>query len=164
MRKYSYYSHQANLLSKIYAGYLKFRLKKLGMKLSFSIGPDTLGYGVRIPHYGTIVVGDRCSIGNYAVLHTSTCITSNGKIIGDGLYLSTGAKLTSAKTLGNNVTIAANSVVTKSIEESNVLLVGMPATIKKKTEAWYESDEVYKKRVVRIEELKRTMNLKLCYI
>lgn len=159
MRKYSYYSHQLNQLSKLYAGYYKIRLKKLGVKLNFSIGPDTLGYGVRIPHFGTIVVGDSCSIGNYAVLHTSICITSNGKIIGDGLYVSTGAKLTAVKTLGNNVTIAANSVVTKSIEESNVLLVGMPATIKKTKEAWYENDEEYKKRVEQIEELKRAMNL-----
>lgn len=45
-----------------------------------------------IPHYGTIVVGGTNIIGNFAVLHTSTYITANHKIIGNGLYLSTGAK------------------------------------------------------------------------
>lgn len=63
--------------------------------MGITIVYNVFGYGLVIPHYGTIVVGESNNIGNYAVLHTSTCISSNGKIIGNGLYLSTGAKITS---------------------------------------------------------------------
>lgn len=68
--------------------------------------------------------------------------------------VSTGAKLTTMENLGDNVTVAANSVVTKSIVESNILLAGAPAVIKKSQIAWYEQNEKYKKRIHQIEELK----------
>lgn len=97
-----------------------------GMKLGFTIAENVFGYGLVIPHYGTIVVGSGNRIGNYAVLHTSTCITAGKKNIGDGLYLSTGAKVLGDIELGNFITIGANAVVNKS-EEGNCLLIGIPA-------------------------------------
>ena len=117
------------------------------------------GYGLSIPHYGTIVVGSTNKIGNYCVLHTSTCITANGKVIGDNLYCSTGAKLTGKVILGNNVMIAANSVVTKSHEEGNVLLAGMPATVKAAREPWWAASETFTQRVKKIEELREQYGL-----
>ena len=50
------------------------------------------GYGLVIPHYGTIVVNGGVRAGNYCVLHTSTCIGGSDKVIGGGLYLAAGAK------------------------------------------------------------------------
>ena len=52
--------------------YYKYRFRKLGMKLGFTISENVFGYGLVIPHYGTIVVGSGNRVGNYAVLHTST--------------------------------------------------------------------------------------------
>ena len=40
--------------------------------------------------------------------------------------------------LGPNIMVSANSVVTKGFPEGNVLLVGVPATVKKEAPAWYE--------------------------
>lgn len=139
--------------------YHKIRFKRLGIKLGFSIGPGTLGYGVVIPHHGTIVVGGSNRIGNYAVLHTSTCITNNTNLIGDGLYLSTGAKITSQVSLGNNVSIAANSVV-KSSFSGNKLLVGAPAVEKRSTKPWFIRDgEGFTQRVSNVEDLKIKLDL-----
>ena len=136
------------------------RYKKLGHKLGFSIGYNTLSYGVVVPHYGTIVVGKTNRIGKYAVLHTSTCITDNGKHLGDALYLSTGVKITRQLVLGDNVSVAANSVVNNSFSEGNCLLVGMPATKKCDAVAWYIRDgESYCKKVDEVETLKIKMNL-----
>ena len=113
-----------------------------------------------IPHYGTIVVGNSNRIGPYAVLHTSTCITDSGRRIGKGLSLSTGAKITGGKELGDNVVVAANSVVTKSFLDGNVLLVGMPAIVKSTISDWYSSlDSETKRRVDAIENLKIEMGL-----
>lgn len=134
--------------------YRKYTL--LGVKLGFSIGYDVFGYGLKIPHNGTIVVGSSNRIGNFAVLHTSTCITDNGKNIGDGLYLSTGAKITSSKELGNNVTIGANSLVNKTFEGDNLLIGGIPAKPLKESDSWYVRD-AYEARVKLVEDLKKKL-------
>ena len=140
MRKTSYYKHR---LSKggvfFYLLYLYYyrKYRKLGVKLNFSIGYNCFGYGLVLPHYGTIVVGDSNRIGKYAVIHTSTCITDTAKTIGNGLYLSTGSIITGAQVLGNNISIGANSLVNKNYSEDNSLLVGSPAEKRKETVAWY---------------------------
>ena len=154
LRKCSYYKHQKGLLSKLFLVVHYKMYRRLGLKLGFSIGIDSLGYGVVIPHYGTIVVGGSNRIGNYAVLHTSTCVSDNGKIIGDGLYLSTGAKITSKIKLGNNISIGANSLVNKDCLQDNVLLGGMPAKVIKQEETWYIRDS-FEEKVKRVEELRK---------
>lgn len=116
------------------------------------------GYGLVIPHWGTIVVGDSNRIGNYCVLHTSTCITDNKKEIGDALYVSAGSIITSKITLGNNVSIGAKSLVNKSFNNENILLTGSPASIKKQRPAWYiEEGKSHKERVFAIEKLKASL-------
>ena len=158
MRKVSYYSHQGGLFRKFISYYYKQKFARLGMKLGFTIGADVFGYGLVIPHYGTIVVGISNRIGNYAVLHTSTCISDNGKIIGDGLYLATGAKMTTKLKLGNGISVGANSVVNKSFVENNCLLLGTPATVKSECPIWYERDGVlYSNKVKKIEDLKKRL-------
>ena len=134
--------------------YYRMKQRKLGIKLGFSIACDTYDYGLVISHYGTIVVGNGNKIGNYAVLHTSICITNGKKVIGDCLYVSTEAKLTTIEQLGNNVMIAANSVVTKLCDEDVVLLLGMLARIKKKQDAWYSDNERYFSNIQKFEKLR----------
>ena len=158
MRKANYYSHLEGVI-KILGVYYKLKQRKLGIKLGFSIANDVFGYSLVIPHYGTIVVGGGNQIGNYAVLHTSTCITNGQKQIGDYLYVSTGAKLTTMEALGDGVTIAANSVVAKSIAESNVLLAGMPAVVKKPSKTWVSKSSIYLDRQKKINELKNMFNI-----
>ena len=150
MRCYSYYKRQKGVLSKLMRHFYGFRFRKLGQKLSYSIGEDVFGYGLLIPHYGTIVVGGSNRIGNFAVLHTSTCISDKESVIGNGLYLSTGAKITKGITLGDGVMISANSVVNRSFG-GNVLIVGTPAREKSQRPIWYLDEHLYDERVNRIE-------------
>lgn len=139
--------------------YHRLRYRKLGIKLGFSIGSESIGYGAVIPHYGTIVIGCDNKLGNYAVLHTGTCISNNGKIIGDAIYLATGAKITSKVTIGDNVSVGANSVVNKSFG-SNIMIAGVPAKEIKDAPAWYIRDgEFYYNKVQQVEHLKKEMNL-----
>ncbi|PKA98765.1 serine O-acetyltransferase [Flavobacteriaceae bacterium MAR_2009_75] len=156
MRKVAYYKNT----SKRGFGYFyhNWRFKKLGVKLGFSIGYNVFGYGLLIPHYGTIVVNERTKAGNFCVLHTSTCIGGEGKVIGDALYLSSGAQLMGSDIeLEDNISIAANSMVNKSYSGSNLLLVGMPGTVKKNLPAWYGESSKYASRVKRIKELHQRM-------
>jgi len=140
--------------------FYKWIYNRVSLKLGFSISPNVFGYGLVIPHYGTIVVGETNKIGYYCVIHTSTCISGNGKTIGDGLYMATGAKITAKINLGNNITIGANSVVTKTFEKDNLLLTGIPATIKRYSDAWYIRDgEEYHRRHDAVEELRKYLNI-----
>lgn len=157
MRKVQYYSC---VRRRIALTINKLRYFRLSRRLGFSIGYDVFDYGLVIPHYGTIVVGNTNRVGPYAVLHTSTCITDTGRQIGKGLSLSTGAKITGGRIIGDNIVIAANSVVTKSCMESNVLLVGMPAMKKADLPEWYSSLSMEsRRRVDEVENLKRKMGI-----
>lgn len=91
MRKVAYYKNT----SKKGLGYFyhNWKFKKLGVRLGFSIGYNVFGYGLLIPHYGTIVINEHTTAGNFCVLHTATCIGGEGKKIGDALYLSSGLRL-----------------------------------------------------------------------
>lgn len=152
MRKTSYYRPKHGLLARIAFLWNYSRYKRLGMKLGFSIGYNTLGYGAVMPHYGTIVVGESNRIGNFAVLHTSTCITDDGKVIGDGLYLSAGVKITRQLKLGNNIHIGANSLVNKSYEGDNMLIGGMPAEPIRPAGPWY-TGSIYEERHKMVEDM-----------
>ncbi len=157
MRKLSYHKNGGGVFHKfMYALYLRKNIR-LGEKLGFSIGIHSLGYGVVIPHYGTIVVGGAPRIGNYAVLHTSTCISDNKKVIGDGFYLATGAKITSEIILGNNISVGANSVVNKSFTGNNALIAGAPAKYIKGKEPWCSGKYLHRKE--QVESLKLKMKI-----
>lgn len=157
MRRVSYHKNRGGVFHKVmYALCLRKKIR-LGEKLGFSIGIHSLGYGVVIPHYGTIVVGGAPRIGNYAVLHTSTCISDNKKVIGEGLYLATGAKITSEITLGNNISVGANSVVNKSYTGNNALIAGAPAHFIKEQDPWYGGHYLWRKQ--QVEALKEKMKI-----
>lgn len=158
MRKVQYYSQLPKWGILLIIN--KTRFFRLSRKLGFSIGYDACDYGLVIPHYGTIVVGNTNRIGPYATLHTSTCITDTGRRIGKGLLLSTGAKITGGEVLGDHIVVAANSVVTKSFLEGNALLVGMPAVKKADRPDYYSSLKgESKRRVDAIENLKIKMGI-----
>lgn len=110
-----------------------------------------------IPHYGTIVINGDARIGNFAVLHTCTCIAGK-KTIGNHFYFSTGSQVVGDITIGNGVTIAAHSLVNKSVGDS-VLLVGSPAVVKKQDyPLWTDrSGEKFTKR----EELVKGLHKKM---
>lgn len=44
-----------------------------------------------------------------------------------GIYLGAGAKLLIGVHLADNIIVGANAVVTKSFEENNIVIVGIPA-------------------------------------
>ena len=164
MRMACFYAGKRNptIFDRIYEGWASFMYKRLSMSLGFSIGYNVFGYGLLIPHYGTIVVNGGVRAGNFCVLHTSTCIGGSGKIIGDGMYLASGANIMGTLTLGDGVSISAKSLVTKSAG-NNVLLVGCPASVKRQNYPyWWERDgELYIRRKTMVENLKKQMGLNI---
>lgn len=128
-----------NTNKKIRTKFLRFRLENYGIKLGFTIEPNTFGPGLCLCHNGTIVINGNCKIGANARIHAGVNIGNysrfdenwtpdNAPIIGDNVYIGPGAKLFGKINIGNNVAIGANAVVNKDVPD-NVTVGGVPAKI-----------------------------------
>lgn len=113
----------------------RFWLKHYGYKYSFDISYRAqIGKGLRISHYGYIVVPSNTHIGEFCNLKPGVVIglkytgtQSKGHTIGNNVDFGVGSKIIGDSiVLGDNISIGANAVVTKSFP-SNVVLVGVPA-------------------------------------
>ena len=94
-----------------------------------------IGIGTYCSHRGIAVVihknskvGSNCVIGTSVVLGGRHSDNPGGPQIGNNVYIGTGAKVLGPVTIGDNVSIGANSVVLTDIPE-NSTVVGIPARI-----------------------------------
>ena len=111
----------------------KIRLRRLGIRLGFSISENTCGKGLSLPHYGSIIIHPDCRIGENCRIHAGVNIGSDARgdgvpRIGNNVYIGPGAKLFGDITIGNNCVIGANAVVNKSFPEG-VSVGGVPACV-----------------------------------
>lgn len=111
------------------------RKNRLGAKLGISIWCNTIDAGLRIWHYGSVIVNGSCKIGKNCQLHGENCIGNRGKedaavpVIGDNVDIGVGAKIIGDIYIASGCTIGANAVVTKSCHEEGAVLVGIPARV-----------------------------------
>lgn len=135
MRKLEYYNNcRSKGLNKLFIAYLRFRFKKISIKLGFSIPINVFGPGLSIVHYGTIVVNRRSKVGANCRMHACVNIgASGGSIlapqIGDNVYIAPGAKIYGDISIASNTAIGANAVVNKSFKDENTVLAGVPAKV-----------------------------------
>lgn len=136
LRKYEFYKNRhktTESLQRLITGVL---LKRLSYCLGFSIPINCFGPGLRINHYGLLVVNSNSHIGKWCDIHQGVNIGDNGEIvsgeatisvpsIGDFCYIGPGAKLFGEINIGNNCRIGANSVINSNIED-NMTVVGIP--------------------------------------
>ena len=95
---------------------------------------DGLG-GAKFCHYGTIVINENSVIGKNVTIHhgcTLGCIFEGkhkgSPILGNRVVMFPGSKVVGNVHVGNNVVIAANSVVINDIPD-NCIVGGIPARI-----------------------------------
>lgn len=87
-----------------------------------------------IDHFGGIVVsgyarfGDNCRIRSGVVVGLSRVEDPCAPVVGNNVDIGAGAKLLGRITIGDNVNIGANSVVTRDVP-SNSIAVGVPAKV-----------------------------------
>jgi len=124
--------------------FTKWRFLSLSSRLGFSIPENTLGKGVYLPHYGTIVVNSRAYVGDYSVLNVGVVIgrhpSSKDKVpkLGEGVYLGPGVKVFGSVVIGAHSVIGANGVVTGDVPPRE-LWVGSPAkTLRQISENEYQ--------------------------
>ncbi len=111
------------------------RFRKLQYKYGIELNQHTqIGYGLRLPHRGGIVIHPGARIGNNCEIMQGVTIGNNiikdrdaVATIGDNVLICAGAKIIGAVKVGNNVVIGANAVVTKNVPD-NTIVAGVPAT------------------------------------
>lgn len=127
--QYAFRMCQTKGISK-YFGYALWILNRTKKQI---VLPRTtkVGYGLYIGHGGPIVVNPTAIIGNNVNLSQFTTIGSNknkAATIGDNTYIGPNVCIVEDVVIGNNVTIGAGSVVTKSIPD-NATAVGNYAKV-----------------------------------
>ena len=120
-------------------------------------GNAKIGKGLYIAHFGQIFIHSHVSLGDYCTLSQGVTIGLGGRgdkqgapKIGDRVYIAPGAKVFGAITIGNDVAIGANAVVTKDLTD-NAVAVGIPAKV-----ISYEGSQdfvIYRKELDQIDPL-----------
>lgn len=109
------------------------RCNNLSSRLGIYMHKNCVDTGLRIWHYGSIIINGNAKIGKYCQLHGCNCIGNKGvasseaPVIGDNVDIGVGAVIIGNVYIADNVRIGANAVVTKSCYEKGAVLVGNPA-------------------------------------
>jgi serine O-acetyltransferase len=107
----------------------RWRLQRAGTKLGFNIPANVIGPGLKLPHWGTIVVSGKCRVGANVTIHPGSCLGEHhgsAPVVGDNVYIGPGAKAFGAIIIGDGARLGANCVATKSVPSATTV-VGVPA-------------------------------------
>ncbi len=111
---------------------VKFIFLRSSKNLGFSIPPNTLGKGVYLPHWGTIVVNSKAKVGEYSIINVDVVIGRHPSSkylvpsIGRSVYIAPGVKIFGDVVVSDNCILAANAVVNKSFP-ARTMVGGIPA-------------------------------------
>ncbi len=141
LRKTEYFKNNRSLfLYKLILPFYLIRKRRLGIRLGFDIPDNVFGPGLRINHFGNIVINASVSIGMWCDIHQGvnigTTASTNGKLmipnIASNVWIGPGAKLFGDVSVGSGAVIGANAVVNKDVPK-NTTVAGVPAKIIKQT-------------------------------
>jgi len=141
LRKVEYYKNtKGGFFHKLMLKVYNYRKYRLGIQLGFDIPSNVFGAGLRINHFGNIVINCSASIGMWCDIHQGVNIGENignadeNKVpeIGNNVWIGPGAKLFGGIRIGDNVIVAANAVVNKDVP-CNSTVGGIPARVLKDT-------------------------------
>lgn len=114
--------------------YLRF--KRIQNRCGIELNQHTeIGYGLRLPHKGGIIIHVQARIGNNCEIMQGVTIGNNilksrdeVADIGDEVLLCSGAKIIGKVKIGNTVIVGANAVVTHDVPD-NTIVGGVPAKV-----------------------------------
>lgn len=133
MRKTEFYKNcNKTIFGKLYSSWLQFRYHRCRVRLGFSIPLNVFGPGLSIAHRGTIVVNGNARIGkNCRIQECVTIGATNGStkapILGDNVFIGSGARIIGDIYIASDIAIGANAMVNKNFEDSGITIGGVPA-------------------------------------
>ena len=136
LRKEEFYMNYKR--NKILQYYFSRKKNLLGIRLGFVINAGCFDIGLKIYHYGSIIVNPKSRIGKNCTIHGNCCIGSKGTfpddspVIGNNVDIGQNAQILGGIYIADGVKIGAGAVVTKSVLVPGVTVVGVPARIVEK--------------------------------
>lgn len=138
LRRYEYVMNcKKGILRKLELLFIVPYYKHLVVKCGYTIPPNVMGPGCSIHCIGTVIFNGGASVGENTRIHagvqlgTGAGYANAAPKVGKNCYLGPGAKLFGDIVISDGTVVGANAVVNKSCEQRNVLLAGLPATVKK---------------------------------
>lgn len=128
--------HRKNLLIYIVHIFSYIRFKHIQIKCGIELNQHTIiGYGLRIPHRGNIIIHPSTIIGNNCEIMQNVTIGNNilkdrdgVAKIGNNVLICAGAKIIGKIDIASCVVIGANAVVNNNIPEKSIV-AGVPARV-----------------------------------
>lgn len=117
---------------KLMAFWYKAKKNRLGTKLGFIISAGCFGEGLKLEHYGSVIVNPKSRIGKNCIIHGNCCIGSTGgypddsPVIGNNVDIGQNAQILGGITIADGVRIGAGAVVVKDVLTPGATVVGVP--------------------------------------
>ncbi|TPF93366.1 serine O-acetyltransferase [Bifidobacterium sp. UTBIF-78] len=133
LRKAEFYRNcHRTPFGKLYSYWLHYRVHGFGQKFGFSIPLNVFGPGLSIAHVGTIVVNGNARVGkNCRIQECTTIGATNGSgdapVLGDNVFLGSGARVIGKVSVADDVAIGANAVVVHDVPTPGITVAGVPA-------------------------------------
>lgn len=133
LRKTEYYVNCRNdLIGRIYGMYLQLKYYRLRLKRNTYIPLNVFGPGLSIAHFGSIVVNGNARVGKNCRIQDSVTIgATNGSdsapVLGDNIFIGSGARIIGEITIANDVAIGANAAVVRNVSQIGITVGGTPA-------------------------------------
>lgn len=133
LRYHEYHYNNKSLYHSLCCKFWALFHSHYGIKMGWDIPINTFGPGLKINHFGLIVVNGNVRIGAFCDIHQGVNIGQNGlsqddvPTIGDNVWIGPGVKIFGKINIGSKCAIGANAVVNKSFEEENITIAGIPA-------------------------------------
>ncbi|HWH94554.1 MAG TPA: serine acetyltransferase [Baekduia sp.] len=103
-----------NTRGRLLGGLFRWILQGRSIRLGYTIPPNVCGPGLKLPHWGTIVVSPAARVGANCTIHPGVSLGIHGggaPRVGDDVYFGPGAKAFGPVTIGDGVRVGANAVV-----------------------------------------------------
>lgn len=139
LRYLEYYTNKAHKMpwDKLLRAWHWLKHRRNIKRTGISIAPNCVGPGLHLVHRGFrrlgeadyMHIGKNCTcLPNVLLGKKNPMVPEEGFWIGDNCYIGTGTVILGPIHIGDNVTIGANSTVTKDVPD-NVVIAGSPAKI-----------------------------------
>lgn len=132
LRISQYCEMKHDIIHRIVGGINKRIIRHISHKIGFQFQPKNIGWGIKIFHWGAIVINGKAVIGDNICLYPGVCIgrTADDGVpsIGNNVTFFTNSAAYGGINIGNNVKIAPNAVVMHDVPD-NCIVAGVPAKI-----------------------------------